>query len=124
MTRNSLYAFYGSLRRGMELYKKFEPHLQYKFSMWLSGYEMYSLGPYPCIVHSQNYSSKILVEVMEVCHAETEKEIHEIEIDAGYFLTHLQLQNQQVGIYLFNESKNYPPVLSGDWVTFFGELER
>jgi gamma-glutamylcyclotransferase (GGCT)/AIG2-like uncharacterized protein YtfP len=60
-----MYAFYGSLRKGMDLYKKFETDLKYKFSLWLPGYDLYSLGPYPCAVKSTNAGSKILIEVMQ-----------------------------------------------------------
>lgn len=119
-----MYAFYGSLRRGMELHKKFESDLQYKFSIWLPGYELYSLGSYPCAVHTQNMSSKILVEVMKITNPNVAKEIFDIEIHAGYFYEHIQIKYEDVGIYLYKQATNNSKVIGGDWVTFFGEQRK
>jgi len=116
-----MYAFYGSLRKGMNLYEKFEFDLQYKFSAWLPGYELYSLGPYPFAVQTKNPASKILVEVMQVTNPFTDQKIFDIERDAGYHLLEIEIKKQFVGIYLFEQVTNYPKVLHGDWVTFFRE---
>jgi gamma-glutamylcyclotransferase (GGCT)/AIG2-like uncharacterized protein YtfP len=114
------YAFYGSLRRGMPLYQEFQAGLRYQFSQWLTGYDLFSLGAYPCAVKSSNPNSKILIEVMQVHHPETERKIQEIEMNAGYHVTTISIQEQPVKIYVFENASNYPIVMHGDWVTFFG----
>jgi gamma-glutamylcyclotransferase (GGCT)/AIG2-like uncharacterized protein YtfP len=124
MNKHSIYAFYGSLRRGMALHKKFESDLQYKFSIWLPGYELYSLGPYPCAVQTQNMANKILVEVMLVTNPDVARQIFDIEINAGYFFQNIQIKNEPVGIYLYKQATNNSKVIGGDWVTFFGEQRK
>lgn len=105
----------------MKLYSQFEQDLAYRYSMWLKGYQLHSLGPYPCAVVSSNRDSKILVEVMQIKSLETERAIHQIEMDAGYYFISIPIQDQAVGIYLFHDATNYPIVPGGDWVTFFGK---
>ncbi|MBX2917286.1 MAG: gamma-glutamylcyclotransferase [Cyclobacteriaceae bacterium] len=124
MNKNSMYAFYGSLRKGMQLHKKFESDLQYKFSIWLPGYKLYSLGPYPCAVQTQNIHNKILVEVMQIRNPDVAQQIFDIEINAGYFYKDIQIKNENVGIYLYKQPTNNSEVIGGDWVTFFGEQRK
>ncbi len=119
-----MYAFYGSLRKGMDLYKKFEFDLQYKFSLWLPGYDLYSLGPYPCAIKSKNSGSKILIEVMHITSPMAEQKIFDIERNAGYYFEEVTIGKQLVGMFLYEHSANYPKVLHGDWVTFFGEQRK
>lgn len=116
-----MYAFYGSLRKGMDLHRKFESNLQYKFNVWLPGYELFSLGPYPCAVHTRDVTNKILVEIMQVTNQAAAREIYDIEINAGYYFQDIQINNEPVGIYLYSQATNYSKVLHGDWVTFFRE---
>jgi len=120
MNQQSTYAFYGSLRRGMRLYKEFNPNLMYQYSMWLQGYDLFSLGPYPCAVKSTNPQNKILVEIMQVTDPFVEKDIFQIEMNAAYYYTDIFIQSKPVGIFLYEKAKNYPSVHHGDWVKFFG----
>lgn len=115
----SLYAFYGSLRRGMRLHNQFKNDLLYSYSAWVKGYNLYSLGNYPFAVKSSDLSHKILVEVTEIMNAETEKNIQDIEIAAGYYAEKIQIGNDQVTIFLFEEAANNLRIESGDWVNFF-----
>lgn len=119
MDSNNLYAFYGSLRRGMENYEPLKDHLVYLFSCWLPGYQLYSLGPYPFAYQTASTNDKILVEVFEVTDKEAERTIHAIEMEAGYFLDSIMIDNHTVKIYLFENVSDYPFVFGGDWVKFF-----
>lgn len=121
MNEDSLYAFYGSLRRGMKLYEIFKPALEYQYSFWLPGYDLFALADYPCVVKSNSPTSKILVEVMKLNDSEVEKEIFKIEMEAGYFYTDIKIRNVPVGIFLFESGANYQRVDHGDWVKFFGD---
>ncbi len=115
----SLYAFYGSLRRGMRLHKQFKTTLRYSYSAWLKGYDLYSLGNYPIAVKSFDPAHQILVEVTRISDEETEKDIHQIEIDAGYYTEKIQIGDDEVIIFLHDEVANNLRIDSGDWVTFF-----
>jgi gamma-glutamylcyclotransferase (GGCT)/AIG2-like uncharacterized protein YtfP len=120
MEESNLYAFYGSLRRGMRLYNQFAGSLHYQYSAWLNGYELYSLGNYPYAVKSDNPKSKILVEVFSISDEEAEKEIQEIEKGAGYFSDRVMFGKKSLNIFLYQEPvTNNMRVESGDWVSFF-----
>ena len=117
----SLYAFYGSLRRGMRLHNQFKNDLHYLYSAWITGYELYSLGNYPYALHSLDPSHKILVEVMRISDPETERVIQKIETDAGYYFKGIQIGDDQVTIFLFEDPANNLRIASGDWGIFFGQ---
>ena len=104
----------------MRLYNEFNPDLVYQFSMWLQGYDLFSLGPYPCAVRTTHSQSKILVEIMHITNPIVEEDIFHIEMDAGYYYTDIFVQGKPIGIFLYEEATNYPPVQHGDWVKFFG----
>jgi len=113
-----MYAFYGSLRRGMNLYETFKPSLDYLYSFWLPGYDLFALTDYPCAVKSNSPSDKILIEVMRV-NDDAAKEIFKIEMNAGYVYRKIKIQNAFVGIFLYESAANYQRVDHGDWVKFF-----
>jgi gamma-glutamylcyclotransferase (GGCT)/AIG2-like uncharacterized protein YtfP len=117
----SLYAFYGSLRRGMRLHNQFKSDLHYSHSVWLKGYDLYSLGNYPFAVKSSDPSHKILVEVTEILNGEVEKNIHDLEIEAGYYAEKIKIGDNLVTIFLFEQTANNLRIVSGDWVIFFGQ---
>lgn len=116
-----LYAFYGSLRRGMRLHKQFKNDLQYQYNLWLQGYDLYSLGSYPYALKSSDPMHRILVEVMMISDKETEKTIFKIESDAGYYGHKIMIGDDEVTIFLFEESANNLRIDSGDWGIFFGQ---
>lgn len=116
----SLYAFYGSLRRGMRLYNQFHYFMHYHYSAWLTGYELYSLGNYPYAVKSSNPDRKLLVEIVSFSEPAIEKEILELENGAGYHLVQQPFGADLINIFLYDtEPANNMRVVSGDWVTFF-----
>lgn len=117
----TLYAFYGSLRRGMRLHKQFKNSLHYSHSAWLKGYALYSFGNYPFAIKSSDPADKILVEVMWISDPETEKSIRDIEMAAGYYAEKIQVGVNQVTLFLFEEPANNLRIDSGDWVGFFGQ---
>jgi gamma-glutamylcyclotransferase (GGCT)/AIG2-like uncharacterized protein YtfP len=117
MNKSALYAFYGSLRRGMNNYERYKEALDYQFSARLNGYKLYSRGQYPCVVKSS--TDHVLVEIFKITDVSLEKEIHEMELQEGYLFEDVFINGMQVGIYFFKSSENFQEVLSGDWVTFF-----
>lgn len=124
MNPTSTYAFYGSLRRGMDNYAIYAAGLQYLYSARLTGFKLYSRGEYPCVVETGNRTDSTLVEVFKILNAETEEGIHQLELDEGYYLKNVQIQGNSVGIYLFKSAENYQEVLSGDWVDFFRKRDK
>lgn len=112
-------AFYGSLRKDMPLYNQFKNGLDYKFSAWIRGYQLFSLGDFPCAVKSENNSDKLLVEFFNVVDPFVAKQIDDIEIGYGYDREFVEVDGVKATIYLFKNAENYPRVLGGDWVEFF-----
>jgi gamma-glutamylcyclotransferase (GGCT)/AIG2-like uncharacterized protein YtfP len=119
MPQSALYAFYGSLRQGMPLFEQFRNALEYQYSVWLPGYELYSLGDYPYAVKSHDNSKKILAEIFRFTDKEVEEKIIQIEFNAGYILEEIRVRGEVVKIFLFEQRTNNLRVESGDWVTFF-----
>jgi len=115
---SSLYAFYGSLRRGMENYDLYKEHLHYLYSARLTGYKLYSRGQYPFAVRTGGVDA-IVVEVFKITNPATAESIHQLELDEGYFSIEEVIDGKKTTIYLFKTSENYPEVPGGDWVTFF-----
>jgi gamma-glutamylcyclotransferase (GGCT)/AIG2-like uncharacterized protein YtfP len=116
---SNLYAFYGSLRRGLHNYERFEPHLRYQFSCWIKGYQLYSFGEFPFAVKTNKDDDKILVEIFEINDVDTQKQIDDLELGYGYLMEVIMIDKQSVKIYLLEKNTNYPLVIGGDWVKFF-----
>jgi gamma-glutamylcyclotransferase (GGCT)/AIG2-like uncharacterized protein YtfP len=120
MNKNSCYAFYGSLRQGMYNHERFG-NFEFLFTEKLHGYKLYALERYPIAVATHNPIDVITIEVMRVTNPITENEIHQLELNAGYYYDEVPVRGISVGIYLFHESSNYPLVPHGDWVKFWAE---
>ncbi len=116
---SNLYAFYGSLRRGLHNYQQFKPNLKYCYSTWLSGFQLFSLGDFPFAIKSGNTDDRVLIEVIEIEDETTRLKIDELELSFGYYSEVVQIDGSEVKIYLFSDKANYPQVKSGDWVKFF-----
>jgi gamma-glutamylcyclotransferase (GGCT)/AIG2-like uncharacterized protein YtfP len=115
----SLYAFYGSLRRGMRLHHQFKNDLKYRYHVWLSGYDLFSLGNYPYAVKSHDPAHRMLVEVVAISNVETENTIHKIEIEAGYYAEQISIGDDRVTLFLYEAAANNLRIDSGDWCIFF-----
>ena len=120
MNTKSLYAFYGSLRRGMMYYEVYKDGLEYQFSAQVEGFKLYALKDYPFAIKTSQSKDIIVVEVFKVINSDTEKKIHELELGVGYYYDEIKIKSVATGIYLFRTPENYPEVKGGDWVKFFG----
>lgn len=112
------FAFYGSLRRGMENHDVYKSGLLYLFSARLKGYRLYSKGQYPCAVMTGD-NGAVTVEVFETGSEKVAADIHQLEIDEGYYLDEVMINEVATRIYLYKQPGNYQEVTGGDWVTFF-----
>jgi gamma-glutamylcyclotransferase (GGCT)/AIG2-like uncharacterized protein YtfP len=115
----NFYAFYGSLRRGLENYETYQSHLHYQFNCWINGFQLFSMGDFPFAIKTDKGSDKILVEVFEITDVETQNKIDELELNYDYYIDTILIDKMPVKIYLMKNSANYPPVIGGDWVKFF-----
>src|SRR5690242_12504258 len=115
---SELFAFYGSLRRGMENYDVYKEDLRYLYSARLLGYKLYSRGQYPFAVKTGG-DDAIVVEIFQITNNNTAADIHRMELEEGYYSTEEIINGKKTTIYLFNSGENYPEVPGGDWVTFF-----
>jgi gamma-glutamylcyclotransferase (GGCT)/AIG2-like uncharacterized protein YtfP len=120
MNKDSLYAFYGSLRRGMNNYERYREAMDYLFSAHLNGFKLYSRGQYPCVIKSSSHDS-VMVEIFKITDKDFEKQIHELEMSEGYLYEEISIDKKMVGIYIYENVENFQEVKGGDWVTFFGD---
>jgi gamma-glutamylcyclotransferase (GGCT)/AIG2-like uncharacterized protein YtfP len=107
----------------MDNYERYKEALDYQFSVRLNGYRLYSMGQYPCVVKSSADCS-VLVEIFKIIDPVFEKEIHEMEIDEGYFYEEIIVDGKYIGIYAFEAHENFTEVPAGDWVTFFRQRSK
>jgi gamma-glutamylcyclotransferase (GGCT)/AIG2-like uncharacterized protein YtfP len=120
MNKNSCYAFYGSLRQGMYNHDRFG-NLECLFTEKLAGFKLFALERYPIAVATHNPAHIITIEVTRVIHRNTENEIHQLELNAGYYYDEVTVRGITVGIYLFHNSGTYTWVPHGDWVRYWNE---
>ncbi|HRK53314.1 MAG TPA: gamma-glutamylcyclotransferase [Cyclobacteriaceae bacterium] len=120
MAGTNLFAFYGSLRRGMVNFYNYQADLKYLKTRRIFGYELFALETYPYAVKSINESNSIVVEIFLIENTRAAEAIHKMEIDAGYIFELIEVDGEKVGIYLFEHSGGNSKVESGDWVEFFG----
>jgi gamma-glutamylcyclotransferase (GGCT)/AIG2-like uncharacterized protein YtfP len=119
MNDDRLYAFYGSLRLGMGNYNRFKDGLEFLRKVELRGFKLFSLTDYPYAIATENREDCMVVELFKITNAKTEELIHQVEMDAGYIFTNIEIAKQKFGIYLFTEAKaNDVWVESGDWVVY------
>lgn len=119
MNAHSLYAFYGSLRRGMSNYHQFRHGLTFLYDHVLQGYRLYKLDYYPYAVRSADGQGDLMVEVFKIIDPTVEKAIHDLELGVGYYYDEVTIRGMATGIYLFDKAGNEPLVKGGDWVKFF-----
>lgn len=119
MNRDSQYAFYGSLMKGMENHIPYEKHLKFLRKVHLPGFRMYSMGQYPYIVRSNDSNHRIVAELYKVIDRKTEQSIHEMELEEGYIFSEVEVADNKFGIYLF-ESRliESAEVMDGDWRSY------
>jgi gamma-glutamylcyclotransferase (GGCT)/AIG2-like uncharacterized protein YtfP len=121
MENISVFAFYGSLRRGMENHDLHGDHLKYLFSARLRGYRLYSRGEFPVAIKSASNADSIVVELFSIVDRSTREMIHKLEMDEGYYLEKINVDGIDAAIYLYESPGKYKHVEGGDWVTFFRE---
>lgn len=120
MNPEALYAFYGSLRKGMINHQRFSNGLDFLFQETLAGYRLHAMKHYPYAVKTGESNDVTVVEVYRVSDPATEKAIHELELGVGYYYDVANIRGKRTGIYLFEKSGPEPLVEGGDWVKFFG----
>lgn len=120
MRGTDLFAFYGSLRRGMGNYKFYESDLKYIETRRITGYKLYALKDYPYAVRSSVESDSLVIEIFQIEDSRVVQAIHQMELEAGYVLELIEVDGAWVGIYLFEQAGDDSSVESGDWVEFYG----
>ena len=119
MNKRSTYAFYGSLRRGMENHRFFERGLRFLYQEAIQGYQLYALDDYPYAVRTGDPLDLLIVEVFQITDPAVERGIHDLELEVGYRYEEITIRHQKVGIYLFEKAGTEPLVKDGDWIKFF-----
>ncbi len=120
MNPDSLYAFYGSLRKGMNNHGRFDHGLSYLFVETLPGYCLHAMRHYPYAVKTGHQTDRTVVEVYQIVDPAVEQAIHELELSVGYHYDEVDIRGMRTGIYLYSVTGPEPLVEGGDWVKFFG----
>lgn len=119
MNKVSSYAFYGSLRRGMFNFEIYKDHLEFISKNCLPGFKLFALPNYPVAIKTNNSKDLLIVELYKITNPATENKIHRMEIDAGYYLDIIEVEESKTGIYLCHEQGSLPEIKHGDWVKYF-----
>lgn len=119
MNDDSLYAFYGSLRCGLENYQAYgNGALRHLHTCRIAGFRMYSMGSYPYAIRSFN-EEQICVELFRITDQAVERAIHEMELEAEYYYDEVEIDGRKFGIYLFRQERPGDlHITDGDWKDF------
>ena len=118
MNKDGLYAFYGTLRIGMENHALFERGMKFLDKVVIKGFRLISLGEYPYAIKSPDPGHIVIAELFRL-EDTTARSIHEMELQAGYYYDELQIGQNNYGIYLFSEANPFDEeITSGDWASF------
>jgi gamma-glutamylcyclotransferase (GGCT)/AIG2-like uncharacterized protein YtfP len=120
MNPDRLYAFYGSLRKGMLNHRRYASGLDFLYQESITGYRLYAMDDYPYAVKTGNKTDIAVVEVFRIVDPEIERAIHDLELSVGYYYDEVAIRGKRTGIYLFKSVGPEPLVENGDWVKFFG----
>lgn len=115
-----LIAVYGSLRPGQYNFSRIKHfgNVEHVRTTSISGYDMFSLGPFPGIKPGEG---TIVVDILNVDERVFEA-IESMETGAGYKKQIVDIDGDQAAIYVYQ----YPAgrkVESGDWVEFTNQKE-
>lgn len=122
MNRDSLYAFYGTLRKGMDNYHLLGPGVNYIRTVQLPGYKLYSLVDYPYAVKSNSPADTIIAELFYVPDLSAQEAVRSLELDAGYYYSEALVDGDKYGIYLLERAqKGHEQIISGDWALYIAK---
>jgi gamma-glutamylcyclotransferase (GGCT)/AIG2-like uncharacterized protein YtfP len=96
-------------------------NLECLFTEKIAGYKLFALERYPIAVQTHDPNDSITVEVTRVTNHTTENEIHQLELNAGYYYDEIIIRGITVGIYLFHDGGLNPEITHGDWVRYWQE---
>lgn len=120
MNKEGLYAFYGTLRCGMENHALFAKGMQFIKTVVLRGYRLISLGDYPYAVRTGD-TSTIVTELFHLSEP-VAMDINMMELESGYYYDEIEIDQSLYGIYLFEEINPGDELIpSGDWVKYITE---
>jgi gamma-glutamylcyclotransferase (GGCT)/AIG2-like uncharacterized protein YtfP len=110
---------YGTLKPGHYNFDRFfnETNVKVGEEIKLPGFKMYSLGAYPCVVHTENNEDIITAVKLKNVKSNIFNSINNMELGAGYVRKEIQLDNETYFIYVFraNNIHNLKVVENGNW---------
>ncbi len=124
-------ALYGSLRNGLYNSRRFDLPNKSEFlgATKITGYALYSLGPYPAVYPADN--SSVIAEVRRFSgkqQLEIAKSIDYMELFGGYHREYVDLEigKQKIRgfIYVYDEKPETEIIEHGDWVHYLREKDE
>jgi gamma-glutamylcyclotransferase (GGCT)/AIG2-like uncharacterized protein YtfP len=118
-------AVYGTLRVGDYNHSYFSSGLKsISERVKISGFKLYSLGPYPCAVKTDDDNDTIIVDVLDPTDKRTERMIDGMERGAGYHFETTNVNGEDCKIYLFKKPSG-DHIENGDWMDYkYGLKQR
>jgi len=124
-------ALYGSLRNGLYNSRRFDLPNKSEFLgiTKITGYALYSLGPYPAVYPAENNS--VIAEVRRFSgrqQLEIAKSIDYMELFGGYHREYVDLKIEQQEIrgfiYVYDEKPETEIIEHGDWIHYLREKDE
>jgi gamma-glutamylcyclotransferase (GGCT)/AIG2-like uncharacterized protein YtfP len=108
VNKSNKYAFYGSLRKDQYNYERLKNGLEYIATVEIPGFRLYSLGPYPTALRSDDPKDTLVVDLFNVSPTITYR-IDAMERGADYDYEEVEVNGEKYGIYTWD-------IAYGDWV--------
>ena len=88
-----------------------------KENVEISGFKMYDLGPYPFVIKTDDPKDKIIVDIFSL-DDNTNLNIENMELGAGYQKETIILNNEPITIYTFKQNVAHAThITTGNWKT-------
>lgn len=112
---------YGTLREGQYNFDRIkstfgEHSIKRVESLSIEGYDMYNMGPFPCVTKG---GGKIQVEMLELSDNAADA-IERMELGAGYE----PIMIGEAKMYIYSDVEGYDKIESGDWIKESTENEN
>ena len=108
---------YGSLKRGFPNHDRFDFDKKSRFlgEATLNGARMYDLGPFPCVVLTNDPKDAVHGEIYEVTDDECASMIRRMERGAGYVETKVEANGREAATFVYDGVQEAPAIPDGTW---------
>ncbi len=105
LKEQTLFGFYGSLRKGEYNYMalmKNQEGVKYLATVKIPGYKLYSLGSYPVILPTDEFRT-VTIDLFKIDNDTVKNRLDRMEIGAGYIRKEVEVEGNNILIYVGGE---------------------